>query len=88
VPGFRIEDPSTRHKLQCRIITRSVNEFVRKICLLVHALTNDREHQFAPVGQGDVDAIAELKFVEVKEHRRSVEVVDVAQYDGRAFLTG
>jgi len=86
VTGLRIEYAAAGHELERRVVARSVDEFVREVRLLVHALANDREHEFASVGQGDVHVIAELQLVQVIEDRRSVEVVNVAQDDRRALL--
>ena len=86
VTGLRIEDAAAGHQLERRVVARSVDELVREVRLLVHALTNDREHEFASVGQGDVHVVAELQLVQVIEDRWSVVVVNVAQDDRRAFL--
>lgn len=82
----RIEYSPAGNELERGVVARPVYELVRKIRLLVHALTNHREHEFAPVGQADVDAVTELQFVQVKEDRGSVIVVHVSQDDRRAFL--
>lgn len=88
MPSLGIEYSTTRHELQRRISARAVHELVRKILLLVKALTNDRKHQLASVGQGDVHSIPELQFIDVVKNRRTVVVVNVTQNDRRTLLAG
>jgi len=79
VARTRIKDSTARNELEGGIGARTVDEFVREVRLLVHALANDREHQLASVGQRHVDPITELQFVQIVKDGGTVIVVHVAQ---------
>ena len=72
--------------MERRIVAWAVHELVGKVCLLVHAFTDDREHQFATVRQRDVHPIAQFQLVQIEKDCRSVSVVHVAEDDRGAFL--
>jgi hypothetical protein len=86
VAGGGIEDPSARDELECGIGARAVDELVRKVRLLVHALSDDGEDQLSPVRQRHVHPVPKIEFVQFEKDRSAVIVVNVAQNDRGSLL--
>ncbi len=84
----RVKKSAARHELECGIVTRPVDELVRKRRFLILANADHRELKLLPILQRDVNAIAQAQTVEVVENRRAVMVVNVTEDDGRTQLTG